>query len=144
MTPAGAGHLWTVRVYYEDTDFSGVVYHAAYLRFLERGRTEMLRAAGVDQRALFAAGRSFAVRRMGIDFVRPARMDDWLTVISSIEAIGGASLTLLQAVLRGDERLVEATVRIGLVADGKPLRLPPDLVRRMGDWGRSRPRLRDL
>ena len=80
----------TIRVYYEDTDFSGVVYHAAYLRFLERGRTEFLRDLGVDQGQLFAAGHAFAVRAMQLEFRRAARMDDCIEIVSQIEAIGGA------------------------------------------------------
>ena len=77
---SGAIHRFSVRVYYEDTDFSGVVYHAGYLRFLERGRPEMLRDLGVDQASLFGAEPplGFAVARMEIDFRRPARMDDLL------------------------------------------------------------------
>jgi tol-pal system-associated acyl-CoA thioesterase len=78
----GGTHLLPVRVYYEDTDFSGVVYHASYLRFMERGRTELLRATGVDQSELHGTeeGLSFAVRRMRIDYLKPARMDDVLTI----------------------------------------------------------------
>lgn len=128
MSGAGREHRWPVRVYFEDTDFSGVVYHAAYLRLLERGRTELLREAGVDARGLFAAGHSFAVRHMTLDFARPARMDDLLAIRSVVAKVGGASLLMRQAVQRGDETLVEADVRLGLVLNGRAVRFPPRLV----------------
>jgi acyl-CoA thioester hydrolase len=120
-------HRFPVRVYYEDTDFSGFVYHASYLRFLERGRTEWLRALGIEQSALAAAGPGafgFVVRHMGIDFLKPARMDDLLIVETLARRIGGASLDLAQRLLRGADVLVGAEVRIGCVADGRPVRLP--------------------
>jgi acyl-CoA thioester hydrolase len=127
--PSGApavAHLLPIRVYYEDTDFSGAVYHAAYLRFMERGRTEMLRAAGVAQSALFEAegGIGFAVRRMAIDFLRPARMDDQLMIETRVRGVGGASLALEQRVLRGEETLVTAEVTVACVAGGRAARLP--------------------
>lgn len=127
VTPSS--HRHPLRVYYEDTDFSGVVYHASYLRFLERGRTEWLRALGVDQRALHAApdAPAFAVRRMSLEFRRPARMDDELTVETALAGVRGASVELRQAVLRGDEALVTAEVTVVLVAGGKPRRLPEAL-----------------
>jgi acyl-CoA thioester hydrolase len=121
-------HAFPVRVYYEDTDFSGVVYHASYLRFMERGRTEMLRARGVSQGTSLSAEPGerfgFAVRAMTVDFRRPARMDDWLTIETQVVEIGGASMELAQSVKRGDELLVEATVRIACVVDGRPCRIP--------------------
>ena len=122
-------HRFAVRVYYEDTDFSGVVYHANYLRFLERGRTEMLRGLGVDQAALFAAEPplGFAVARMEIDFRRPARMDDLLDVETRVTDVGGASLTMVQRLTRGGEIIVEATVRVAAVSRGRAARLPRDL-----------------
>jgi acyl-CoA thioester hydrolase len=124
-----AVHRFPVRVYYEDTDFSGVVYHAGYLRFLERGRTEMLRALGVDQASLFAAEPplGFAVARMEIDFRRPARMDDLLDIETRVTEVGGASLTLDQRLTRGGEVLVEAVVRVAAVSRGRAARLPRDL-----------------
>ena len=90
-----------MRVYYEDTDLSGVVYHASYLRFLERGRTEFLRAAGVDQSILHAEGEglTFAVRRMTIDYLRAARMDDVLLVETHTGEVRGASLVIAQRIL---------------------------------------------
>ncbi|MFM8701247.1 MAG: tol-pal system-associated acyl-CoA thioesterase [Hyphomicrobiales bacterium] len=127
-------HALPIRVYYEDTDFSGVVYHASYLRFLERGRTELLRDLGVHQAALHgdAAALAFAVRRMTIDWLKPARMDDMVTVETQIVAIKGASLMLLQRILRGEELLLEAEVLVAAVSDGKPARLPAGLKEQLG------------
>ncbi len=117
-----------VRVYYEDTDFSGVVYHASYLRFMERGRTELLRALGLSQGEILAGNAGeifgFAVRAMNVEFLKPARMDDLLTIETSANAIGGASMDLEQRVLRGEEILITAKVRIACVANGKPARIP--------------------
>jgi acyl-CoA thioester hydrolase len=122
-------HVFPLRVYYEDTDFSGVVYHASYLRFLERGRTEWLRDLGVDQRSLFEAVPpiGFAVRHMDIGFIKPALMDDELKVETKLIELGGASLTLDQRLLRGEELLVSAKVRIACVSLGKAARLPAAL-----------------
>src|SRR3954468_8962454 len=100
-------HSMPVRVYYEDTDFSGIVYHASYLRYMERGRTNYLRLIGADHRALFAAteqeapGCAFVVRTMRIDWLKPARMDDVLTVVTAPEEVKGASISLLQQFFRG-------------------------------------------
>lgn len=129
-------HLVTIRVYYEDTDFSGVVYHASYLRFFERGRTESLRAAGIDQSSLLAerggsGGLGFAVRRMTVDWLRPARMDDVLTVETATTAIRGATLDVEQRILRGVEPLVSATVLVACLAAGRPVRIPDELRRRL-------------
>lgn len=123
MTPF---HRLPIRVYYEDTDFSGVVYHASYLRFFERGRTEHLRSAGVDQSMLHADGKglNFAVRRMSIDFAKPARMDDMLTVETRTTAIRGATLDVEQRILRGDQVLVTATVLVAALSGGRPVRIP--------------------
>jgi acyl-CoA thioester hydrolase len=125
----GATHRLPVRVYYEDTDFSGVVYHASYLRFLERGRTELLRATGVDQSMLHADGSGliFAVRKMTIEYLKPARMDDVLTVETRSTEIRGASLFLAQRVLRGEEVLVTAEVQVAALAGGRPVRIPEPL-----------------
>ena len=122
-------HIHHVRVYYEDTDFSGAVYHANYLRFMERARTEMLRALGVDQGAALSGGADerfgFVVRAMTIDFHRPARMDDWLAVETTVEKIGAATLELLQTVTRDGETLASARVRVACVVDGRAARLTP-------------------
>jgi acyl-CoA thioester hydrolase len=126
-------HLLAVRVYYEDTDFSGVVYHASYLRFMERGRTDYMRLLGADQRTLFeetereAPGFHFVVRSMRIDFFKPARMDDVLEIATEPEEVKGASITLRQQVRRGTETLVEAQVRVAFVAGGRAQRIPKPL-----------------
>jgi acyl-CoA thioester hydrolase len=126
-------HVMPVRVYYEDTDFSGIVYHANYLRFMERGRSNYLRLLGADQRSLFeeaeqeAPGFAFVVRSMQIEFLKPARMDDVLDVVTTYEEIKGASITLHQRVLRGDELLIEARVRVAFVCDGRARPIPKPL-----------------
>ena len=130
-------HRMEVRVYYEDTDFSGVVYHAGYLRFLERGRTELLRAAGVDQSRLFAEGLGFAVRRMTIDFARPARMDDLVAVETRVEAARGASFDLAQRILRGDEILIAAEVQVAAVAAGRAVRIPDAIRESLAAFGEA-------
>ena len=124
----GARHRLGVRVYYEDTDFSGRVYHASYLRFLERGRTEWLRAQGFEQRTL-AAGAAivFAVRRIEIDYLKPALMDDSLEIETAIAAVGGASIEFRQSAFRGGEKLVGAFVSVVALSDGRPVRLPKDM-----------------
>jgi acyl-CoA thioester hydrolase len=122
-----------VRVYYEDTDFTGIVYHANYLRFMERGRTNYLRLIGADHRALFEAaeqetpGFAFVVRSMTLDYLKPARMDDILTVTTAAEEVKGASMTLLQKVSRGDDLLLEAHVRVAFVSGGRARPIPKPL-----------------
>jgi acyl-CoA thioester hydrolase len=129
----GGRHWLTVRVYYEDTDFTGIVYHANYLRFMERGRTNHLRLLGADHRALFeetakeAPGFAFVVRSMNIEYLKPARMDDILDVVTEPEEVKGASITLRQRVMRGDELLVEAHVRVAFIADGRARPIPKAL-----------------
>jgi acyl-CoA thioester hydrolase len=126
-------HHMQVRVYYEDTDFSGIVYHASYLRFMERGRTNHLRLMGAEQHALFAeaqaetAGFAFVVRSMQIDFLKPARMDDVLEVDTWPVAVKGASITLAQEVRRGGEVLVKAQVRVAFIAEGRAQPIPKAL-----------------
>jgi acyl-CoA thioester hydrolase len=129
----GGRHHQPVRVYYEDTDFSGVVYHASYLRFMERGRTNYLRLLGADQRALFeeaakeAPGFAFVVRSMTIDFRKPARMDDILEIVTVPVEVKGASIVLHQRVIRNDELLVEATVQVAFVSGGRAQPIPKAL-----------------
>jgi len=124
-----AVHTLPIRIYYEDTDFSGVVYHASYLRFLERGRTEMLRDLGVHQAALHGdeEALAFAVRRMTIDWLKPARMDDRVTVETWVDTLRGASLLLGQRITLGDAVLLTAEVLVALVQNGKAARLTPAL-----------------
>ena len=130
---ADGKHVQQVRVYYEDTDFSGIVYHASYLRFMERGRTNHLRLMGADQHALFAEvqaetpGFAFVVRSMKIDFHRPARMDDVLDVATWPVAVKGASITLAQEVRRGGEALVTAQVRVAFICEGRAKPIPKSL-----------------
>ncbi len=129
----GGRHFLTVRVYYEDTDFTGIVYHANYLRFMERGRTNYLRLLGADHRVLFeetakeAPGFSFVVRSMQIDFLKPARMDDVLEVVTEPAEVKGASSIVHQRVLRGDELLVQARVRVAFVSGGRARPIPKPL-----------------
>jgi acyl-CoA thioester hydrolase len=120
----GVHHL-TMRVYYEDTDFSGYVYHANYLKFCERARSDMIRLVGVDQNAMFAAGQAIVIRRMGCEFLRPARFDDVIVVESRFAGAMGARMKMAQKVLRGVEVLFEADVT-AVVIDrrGRPIRLP--------------------
>jgi acyl-CoA thioester hydrolase len=126
-------HVMPVRVYYEDTDFSGIVYHANYLRFLERGRSNYLRLLGADQRSLFeeaaqeAPGFAFVVRSMTIEFLKPARMDDVLDVVTAYEEVKGASIMLHQRILRGDDLLIEAHVRVAFICDGRARPIPKPL-----------------
>lgn len=128
------GHRLVQRVYYEDTDFSGLVYHARYLHFLERGRTDYLRCLGVEQSALLSVdeeGLVFVVHRMEIDFKAPARMDDILTVLTSTEKAGGAKMVLTQEIRRDDALLIAARVTIAVInAKGRPRRLPEALALR--------------
>lgn len=134
-----APHRLGVRVYYEDTDFSGFVYHASYLRFLERGRTELLRGLAGDQSDLHreARGLVFVVRRMALDFLRPARMDDQLTIVTRTRQLRGASMQLAQEVRRGDDLLVAADVTVACVRDGRAIRLPEALRRLLAPSGEA-------
>jgi acyl-CoA thioester hydrolase len=126
---AQRGHRYQVRIYYEDTDAGGVVYHANYLRFAERARTEAMREAGVPHGELVSEfKRMFVVRRVKLDYVRPARLDDPLTVLTEGLALGGASTTLRQSFLAADGQPL-AVLDIGLACvrleDGRPARIPP-------------------
>jgi len=122
-------YLYPVRVYYEDTDAVGLVYHANYLKFAERARTEMLRRLGIEQGRLRAeTGVSFVVRRGTLDFRTPARLDDDLVVATTLRALGAASLELDQAVRRGGESLVLLSFQIAAIGrNGRPQRLPAAL-----------------
>jgi acyl-CoA thioester hydrolase len=126
-------HHMQIRVYYEDTDFSGIVYHANYLRFMERGRTNHLRLMGADQHALFAEahverpGLAFVVRSMQIDYLKPARMDDVLDVVTWPVAVKGASIMLAQEVRRDADVMVSARVRVALISEGRVQPIPKAL-----------------
>lgn len=119
-------HELAIRVYYEDTDLAGIVYYANYLKFIERGRTEWVRALGVDQAALKRdEGVVFAVRRVEADYLKPARFDDLLTVTTGLVEVGGARIVLDQAVMRGGERLFQARVVLVCLSDaGAAVRVP--------------------
>jgi acyl-CoA thioester hydrolase len=125
-------HILPVRVYFEDTDFSGAVYHANYLKFCERGRSEWLRLIGIHHHALFGdggvAGGAFVVRRMTCEFLKAARIDDLLEVRTSCAEATGARLELDQRIHNGEILIFEAKVTVALAGpDGRPRRLPPSL-----------------
>ena len=121
-------HHWPIRVYYEDTDLAGIVYYANYLRFIERARSEMLRAIDIDQTAMKARGLIFAVRKVTADYITPARYDDMLDVRTHVMDQKGASIIVLQQVYRDTVRLFEARVTIVVVGtSGRPTRIPPDI-----------------
>lgn len=131
--PDGRRHILPVRVYFEDTDFSGLVYHGSYVRWCERGRSDFLRLLGNDHKRLIdGSDRSepaaFVVRRMSLDFMKPARIDEVLEVETRVKEIGGASLTLVQRITRDGVGLFEAEVVVVLIAvSGKPLRIAEEL-----------------
>lgn len=121
-------HLWPLRVYYEDVDLAGIVYYANYLKYLERGRSEMVRGAGISQLDMKAAGLVFAVRRVEAEYLKPARYDDELVVETRLDTLKGASFDMPQRVLRGDEVLMDARIKVViLTADGRASRLPADI-----------------
>jgi acyl-CoA thioester hydrolase len=124
----GKTHGIEIRVYYEDTDFSGAVYHAAYLHFFERGRTEFLRAEGIHHSELAKDGIAFAVRSMQIDFPHAAHIDDLLQVETAVAEISGARLVLDQSIRRGDETIATARVVVVAVREGRATRLPKAVV----------------
>ncbi len=122
----GARHLYAVRVYFEDTDLSGVVYHANYLRWFERARSDMLRLLGINQRAAQEAGEgAFAVTDLALKYLRPARLDDDVIIESTVAEVSRATCRLVQKALRGDDLLAEALVRVAFVSPGgRARRLP--------------------
>lgn len=135
------GHALALRVYYEDTDFSGVVYHANYLRFFERGRSDFLRLKGIGHRELAAGAHgvplAFVVRAMTLDFLKPARIDDVLMVDTRLDDISGARLVLSQRIRRGDQVLVTAVVTLAMIdpGTGRPQRLPAAVRERLAAAG---------
>jgi acyl-CoA thioester hydrolase len=125
----GDAHILPVRVYYEDTDFSGAVYHANYLKFCERARSDALRLCGVWHREIMDRS-GFVVRRLACDFLKPARIDDLLEVETRFNAVVGARLELAQRIKRGDEAVFTAEVTVALVnGQGRPLRVPASMIR---------------
>jgi acyl-CoA thioester hydrolase len=142
----GRRHILPIRVYFEDTDFSGLVYHGSYVRWCERGRSDFLRLLGSDHGALITGEgghepASFVVRRMRLDFLKPARIDDVLEVTTRVKDIGPATLTLEQRISRRGIELLCAEVMVVLLsASGKPLRLSQALRAALGDRQRNRTR----
>ena len=122
----GQRHHYALRVYFEDTDLSGVVYHANYLRWFERARSDMLRLLGIDQRAAHKAGEgAFAVTDLALRYLRPARLDDAVLIQSTVAAVSRATCSLIQKALLGAELLCEAEVRVAFVSPaGRARRLP--------------------
>lgn len=127
---ADGEHRFAITVYYEDTDAAGIVYYANYLKFMERARSDMLRAVGIDQRAeLDRTGRTYAVAEVAIRYLRPARLNDDLLIVSTVKSIGAASIVIQQRVMRGAEQLADATVTAAFVsADLRPQRQPEEWV----------------
>lgn len=136
---AGRHHILPVRVYFEDTDFSGLVYHASYVRWCERGRSDFLRLVGNDHKGLFdgAEGRepaAFVVRRMTLEYLRPARIDEVLEVTTRVKEVGAAHMILDQRIHRGETELFQAEVMVVLVSvSGKPMRITRTLRQAMSD-----------
>lgn len=127
--PGSRHHVLPIRVYFEDTDFSGLVYHASYVRWCERGRSDFLRLLGNDHRGLIDGGQgrepaAFVVRRMALEFLKPARIDEILEVETRVKEVGAAHLVIDQRIKRGAAELFTAEVMVVLVSvSGKPLRL---------------------
>ena len=126
------GHCQMVRVYYEDTDFSGIVYHASYIRFIERGRTDFIRLLGVEHSALDSGEDgervALAVRHMDINYLKPAHIDDLLTIETRAKSAKGARMILDQRILRGEDVLFTAEVTVVVInRQGRPRRLPDNL-----------------
>lgn len=126
----GPQHLYPVRVYFEDTDLSGVVYHANYLRWFERARSDMLRLLGIDQRSAHEAGEgAYAVSEMGLRYLRPAKLDDDVLIRSTVAELSPATCRIVQRAFRDETLLCEARVRVAFVApNGRPRRQPPTWV----------------
>lgn len=124
----GREHRFAVRIYFEDTDFSGVVYHARYLHFMERARSDMLARAGIGQREAFKAGLgAYAVAELNIRYLRPAHFDDALLIVSTLHQLRAAAVTIHQRVMLGDEMIADATVLAAFVAPGgRPARQPAE------------------
>jgi len=130
----GRIHHLPVRIYYEDTDFTGLVYHANYLRYFERGRSDFLRLAGVRHSALLEAPEpsGFAVNRMTLEFLKPARIDDALVVRTAFDAMRGPRIFISQRLMRGEEALVTAAVEVCCISlAGRPRKPAPELIARL-------------
>lgn len=125
-------HYFALRVYIEDTDLGGVVYHANYIRFLERARSDMLRSLGIDQRASLEKGIGvYAVSEIRVKYCRPARLEDDLLVVSQLEEVRAASCLINQRILRDQETIVQASIKAAFLNPaGRPIRQPADWVRK--------------
>ncbi len=128
--PMAEAHRYPLRVQWEDTDAAGIVYYANYLRFIERGRSDVLLRAGVDQQELMREqGLAFAVRSCAIDYLKPARLHEELTILTEFSGASGATLTLAQAVWRGLDELARARVVLACIdGNGRPKRVPRQVV----------------
>lgn len=132
---SGREHRLPVRIYYEDTDFSGIVYHANYLRYMERGRSDFFRMVGISHTALAKADTAFAIIHMTLDFKRSARIDDALIVRTTYDRVKGARLYVSQKVTRGDEVLVEARGEaVCITLDGRPRRPTTEMLAQLAPW----------
>lgn len=122
----GARHLYAVRVYYEDTDLSGITYHANYLRWFERARSDLLRMLGIDQRAAIEEGEgAYALSEVNLRYLAPARLDDDVVIETRCTELGAASCRMHQIARRGEEVLCQAHLRVGFITlDGRPRRQP--------------------
>lgn len=120
-------HTYPVRVYYEDTDMGGIVYHANYLRFIERARSDWVRKLGNDQNAMREAGIVWVVKRIECEYIAPAIFEDELTVYTEMSKLTGVRLTMDQVVKRGDQELFRASVTAVCMSGGKPVRLPAEI-----------------
>ena len=133
----GREHRLPIRVYYEDTDFTGLVYHANYVRYFERGRSDCLRLMGIGHAELLDGDKpmAFVVSKMGLSFLKPARIDDQLVVRTCYDAVKGPRLLISQAVTRGDDVLCRAEVEVVCIhMDGRPRRPTPALRDKIGPW----------
>ena len=128
-------HIYPIRVYYEDTDMAGIVYHANYLRYLERGRSDFFRMVGISHTALAKADTAFAIIHMTLDFKRSARIDDALVVRTTYDRVKGARLYVTQRVTRGDEVLIEAKGEaVCITLDGRPRRPTAEMLAQLAPW----------
>jgi acyl-CoA thioester hydrolase len=124
-----------VRIYYEDTDFSGIVYHANYLRYLERGRSDFFRLAGISHTELAQQDTAFAIIRMELDFKRSARIDDALLVRTTYDRVEGARLFVTQRITRGEDVVLEAKgVAVCISLSGRPRRPTPEMLAKLSPW----------
>jgi acyl-CoA thioester hydrolase len=133
----GREHRLPVRIYYEDTDFTGVVYHANYVRYFERGRSDFLRLAGISHSDLLAGETpsAFVITRLELDFRVPARIDDALLVVSTYDRIKGARLFISQKIVRGETLIAQAVVEAAFISlDGRPRRPPAAMVEQLSPW----------